>query len=91
MNSTTLVVIEGIVSASFRLTLYFCFFVLLSSAFGALVFGLVRLITFLDDRSFSLLGRFLGVALGLYLLSHYLSSEVVAFSSRVWGSGDYYF
>lgn len=81
----------SIVIAAVQLTAYLSFLALLAASSGALIAGVVRVVTQIEDRVISLLGRFTGIALFLYFMSSTYSSEIAEFASRIWGGADTYF
>lgn len=58
---------------------------------GALIVGVVRVATQIDDLSIGLLGRVSGAFFFLYFAFSYYGPRIVGFFSRVWGGSDYYF
>lgn len=57
---------------------------------GAVLSGLVRGATQIDDPVVSLVGRLMGLGLVLYVKGPDLVGEVVKFAARVWGGSDFY-
>ncbi len=79
-----------IISAA-QMTAYLSFLVLLAASSGAVIAGVVRVTTQIEDRVIGTLGRLSGVALFLYFLSATYSSQIADFASRVWGGPDSYY
>ena len=57
---------------------------------GALVAGVLRVATQIEDTSISYVGRFAGVAILLYLTSDGLIKELISITARIWGGADFY-
>ena len=57
---------------------------------GALVAGLLRAATQIDDPVLSLAGKFLALAILLSLGTDYLFTDVVSFAERIWGGDDFF-
>ena len=57
---------------------------------GAVLAGILRVSTQIDDSVIGFAGRFAGVTVLLYFSSLYYSKQVLDFAMRVWGSADFY-
>ncbi len=80
----------SIVVSAIQLIAYLSFLALIAASVGALVAGIVRVTTQIEDKVLGLVGRLSGVSLFLYFLSSTYSSQVADFSARVWGGADFY-
>jgi flagellar biosynthesis protein FliQ len=81
---------QSVVISGLQLAAYLSFITLLAASFGALVAGVLRVTTQIEDAVLGLLGRLTGVLLVLYFASGMYSSQVIDFSTRIWGGPDFY-
>ena len=73
-----------------QLILYFGGALVLAALLGGAVAGVLRAATQIDDSAIGFFGRLTAVVLLLYFASSYYSSELVGFTSRLWGGADFY-
>jgi len=52
---------------------------------GAVFVGVFQVATQISDESIGFAGKLAAVALSLYVTAAYLSSEIVAFTTSIWG------
>ena len=58
---------------------------------GAVIAGVLRVATQIDDPVISFIGRLCAAAvLGYFAAAHY-AGEVAGFATRVWGGADFYY
>jgi flagellar biosynthesis protein FliQ len=79
-----------LISNTLRLAAHLCLPLFIAVLIGALVSGIVRVATQIDDPAIGFAGRFAAVAAFLYFSSLSMSKEVVDFALRIWGGGDFY-
>jgi len=58
---------------------------------GAVLSGMFRVATQIDDLSIGFLGRSLAAFAFLYFASSYYGPRVVSYATRIWGGSDFYF
>lgn len=82
---------EGtILISALRLVLWASLPVLGAILSGALVMGVLRVATQIDEALLGFLGRFGGLAMFFYLASGQLTGRVLEFAARLWGGSDFY-
>jgi type III secretory pathway component EscS len=80
----------SIVASALGLVMSLVLPVILAAAVGALLAGLFRVVTQIEDPIFGYLGRLLGVAVVLYVFQSYFSDKLMEFATRLWGGPDIY-
>jgi len=73
---------------SFTLTLAFPLLAGILS--GALVMGFLQVATQVNDVAISLVGRLTGFSLALYLFGSGVTTQLLDYTSRIWGGADFY-
>ena len=63
---------------------------LLAISIGAIIAGILRLSTQIDDPVIGFAGKIAGISLFLYLASAHFTRELLSFTARVWGGSDFY-
>lgn len=58
---------------------------------ASVISGFFRAATQIDDPFLTLVGKLVALALLVALAGHTLGTDVVEFSSRVWGGKDFYY
>ncbi len=81
---------SAMVIGAFRLLGHLSLPVLAAVCVGALVAGIVRVTTQIDDPSLGALGRLSGLAALLLIGSKWWLEDVVRFAARIWGGADTY-
>lgn len=64
--------------------------VLGAALLGALLLGLVRAATQIEDGVLTFVGKFVAVGLLFYLASGIVTTELLNFAERVWTGSDFY-
>ena len=64
--------------------------VLGAALFGALMFGMVRVATQIEDGVLTFVGKFIAVGLLFYFASGLVTTELLNFAERVWAGSDFY-
>ena len=64
--------------------------VLVAALVGAVLAGVLRMITQIDDNLLSFLGKLVFVGIFIYLASGYFSNELSDFAEASWGRAEYY-
>ena len=80
-----------LIANAFRLAFVLCIPIIGAVLAGALVAGIFRAVTQIDDSAISVAGKLAGLAVFLYLGSVYLSSEIVKFTEALWGRAEYFY
>ena len=80
----------SIIASALGLVMSLVLPVVLAAAVGALIAGLFRVITQIEDPIFGYIGRLLGVGAVLYLFQSYFSDKLMEFATRLWGGPDIY-
>ena len=80
----------SLVINALQLVVYLSSIIILAALGGALVAGILRVTTQIEDPSIGFAGRLTGVVLMCYLAAGYFSSEISEFAARVWGGADFY-
>ncbi len=81
---------SSIVSGAFHLVAYASMPLLGAIGVGALLAGVLRVATQIDDAAIGFIGRFAGLSVFLLFLSNGLFQQVYQFALRVWGGSDFY-
>jgi flagellar biosynthesis protein FliQ len=64
---------------------------LVAAMVAAVIVGILKTATQIDDRIFSFAGRLFGVMLVAYFFFNLGSAEIVEFARRVWGGTQFYY
>lgn len=81
----------SIVINALQLVFFLSLPVLAAALLGALLAGVVQVVTQIEDHSISFFGKITGVLLILFVMSSYYSSELLEFTRRIWGGVDFYY
>lgn len=81
---------SAMIIGAFRLLANLAWPLLGAIAAGAVVAGVFRVSTQIDDPAIGLLGRVSGFAVLLFAAVQWWLGDVVRFAARVWGGGDTY-
>ena len=81
---------SALLADALRLVSHLSLPVFLAVLAGALLSGIFRVATQIDDASIGFAGRFAAIALLFYFLSVSLSKEVLDFAVRIWAGADFY-
>lgn len=79
-----------LIVAGLKMAAYFSGLIAAAAVGGAVVSGVVKVVTQIDDPALGFAGRLAGVVLLLYLGFSYAGGEILSFSQRTWGGIDYY-
>ena len=63
---------------------------LIAIGIGALLTGILRVATQIDDSSIGFIGRFAGLSAFMFLMSNSLFQQVYQFALRIWSGSDFY-
>lgn len=74
-----------------KLSLHVGSWILGAVVIGAIISGMLRVVTQIDDPVIGLFGRFIGLVVLFYLYADSLSKEVFQFALRVWSGTDFYY
>ncbi len=64
--------------------------VLGAALLGAIVLGMIRVATQIEDGVLTFVGKFIAVALLFYLAAGLVTSQTLNFAERVWTGSDFY-
>ena len=80
----------GIIIQALRLAISACLPVLGAAFVGALIFGMLRVATQIEDGVITFVGKFVAIVLLFYVASGLVTSELLNFAERVWTGSDFY-
>ena len=80
----------SLIISGFQLAAYLSFLGLCAAGIGAVVSGIFKVTTQIEDTVIGTMGRFVGILLLFYFFSGLYSSQVAEYAARVWGGTDYY-
>ena len=75
---------------AFQLVFYLSLPVLAAALGGALVAGVLQVVTQVEDQVIGFIGRLSAIIILFVLATAYFSNEVLGFTQRVWGGTDFY-
>ena len=84
MHSSSLVV------NAFQLVVGLSLPLLLAILAGALLSGVFRVVTQIDDPAISFVGRLAGLAVFLFLAAGSATGDILSFGASLWGTVSYY-
>ncbi len=73
-----------------KLSLHIGSWILGAMAIGAIISGVIRVVTQIEDPVIGLCGRFLGLIALFYIYADSFSKEIFQFALRIWSGADFY-
>lgn len=91
MNVEPISYLSSAMEHGFFLVLSVAIPMLIVVAVAAILAGIFKVATQIDDLSIGFFGRTVGAFFFLYFASSYYAPRIVEFATRIWGGSDYYF